>query len=200
MAHKKCPTGKVWPPTFRPTLDPNEVLKQINALCAHLGKLGYLASGLPLPQRLPAQAVARPAPQSSPRRVAPRRVHVEEKKTAETPATRRDSDEDSSPQPSPSPSDSEDDRPLGTLKKAQATPKRKQRPPKTPLTTPSPNAKDPRNTDADPEKQKAGVPKPATTTTICFQGHRFTTTIHHTKDEKELEQQARVYFTCDKPI
>ena len=50
MAHRKCAAAAVWPPTFRPSLDPNEVMKHISALCAHLAKL---SSGFPIPQILP---------------------------------------------------------------------------------------------------------------------------------------------------
>jgi hypothetical protein len=57
MAHKECSAKAVLPPTFRPSLDPNEVLKQITALCAHLAKL---SGGFPIPQILP--GAAREAP------------------------------------------------------------------------------------------------------------------------------------------
>ena len=50
MAHVKCAAGKVWPPAFRPALDPNEVLRQIHALLAHFAQM---SSGLPIPQVLP---------------------------------------------------------------------------------------------------------------------------------------------------
>ena len=56
MAHRKCTADAVWPPKFRPSLDPNEVLRQISALCAHLAKLSQLSgvpSELPIPQTLP---------------------------------------------------------------------------------------------------------------------------------------------------
>ena len=157
MAHKKCPMQKAWPPRFRPTLDPNEVIRQINALCAHLGKLGFSSGGLPVPQRLPPQAGARPTPPSSPRHTSPRQVHIEKETTVAT--TRRDSAEES-PRSSPSCSDGDgddDDRGPGVLsRRAKATPKR-QRPQATPLTTPSPQPKDARLAD---EEQKAEVPMP----------------------------------------
>ena len=62
MAHVKCAAGKVWPPAFRPALDPNEVLRQIHALLAHFAQL---SSGLPIPQVLPVvlQQVVPPSPQ-----------------------------------------------------------------------------------------------------------------------------------------
>src|SRR6185436_4890646 len=56
MAHRRCRADKVWPPKFRPSLDPNEILRQIHALSVHLGRLGALgklADGLPIPQILP---------------------------------------------------------------------------------------------------------------------------------------------------
>jgi len=61
MAHRKCPGDAVWPPQFRPSLDP-EVMRQIAALVAHLARL---STGLPIPQILPHRALG-----SSPRRGA----------------------------------------------------------------------------------------------------------------------------------
>jgi len=53
MAHRKCTSDAMWPPRFRPLLDPNEVMRQIAALVAHLAKISTgRPSGLPIPQIL----------------------------------------------------------------------------------------------------------------------------------------------------
>ena len=49
MAHRRCQAPAVWPPKFRPPMDPNEVMRQISALVSHLAQL-TATSGLPLPQ------------------------------------------------------------------------------------------------------------------------------------------------------
>ena len=64
MAHRRCRADAVWPPIFRPSLNPNEVMRQIFALCAHLGKLA--AIGLPIPQFLPSHQQTAPTPQPPP--------------------------------------------------------------------------------------------------------------------------------------
>jgi hypothetical protein len=79
MAHKKCTEAKVWPPAFRPSLDPNEVMRQISALCTHLAKL---STGLPIPQIIPNPAGAtQPMSPPSPRPVQ-QEVSREEKTSA----------------------------------------------------------------------------------------------------------------------
>ena len=67
MAHKKCPAPKVWPPKFRPALDPNEVMRQIFALCSHLAKM---AGGAPIPHLADA-STSLPIPQVLPQPTTP---------------------------------------------------------------------------------------------------------------------------------
>ena len=57
MAHRKCSADAVWPPQFRPSLDPNEVMRQIAALVAHLAKI---STGLPISQILPNRSFGAP--------------------------------------------------------------------------------------------------------------------------------------------
>lgn len=100
MAHKRCAAEKVWPPRFRPPQDPNEVLKQIFALCSLFAKLsaGYIPPTiLPDVVRVAAPPVAV--------RAAPR----EEKETRSefrpslTPARKRRTAPPKSPKATPSP-------------------------------------------------------------------------------------------------
>jgi len=52
MAHRRCRAPAVWPPRFRPPMDPNEVMRQISALVSHLAQL-TAKDALPLPQSIP---------------------------------------------------------------------------------------------------------------------------------------------------
>jgi hypothetical protein len=51
MAHRRCQAPAVWPPRFRPPMDPNEVMRQISALVSHLAQL-TAKDALPLPQSI----------------------------------------------------------------------------------------------------------------------------------------------------
>ena len=130
MAHRTCPVDAVWPPRFRPSIDPNEVMKQIYALVQYLAKI---STGLPISQILPNRSFG-----SSPHRVAIERPVMS---VASPPvAVREEKDElgvDSTVTPP-------DDAPAkeASFRSPTTTKKRPQRPSTTSQATPSPKAKE----------------------------------------------------------
>ena len=80
MAHARCPDGAtpVWPPRFKPPLDPVAVMNQIWALLEHLGQMTMKRQTLPIAQARPTvarstatPAQATPAYRTPARRTAP---------------------------------------------------------------------------------------------------------------------------------
>ena len=128
MAHRQCTSDAMWPPRFRPSLDPTEVMRQIAALCAHLAKISTgLTSGLPIPQ------ILHRGPSS---RAAVDRSSVLETSNSEEKHGQRELGVDSRRTSSDN----------AQAMEAQATPgrKRTQRPKSSPQATPSPKAKEAR--------------------------------------------------------
>ena len=123
MAHRKCPGDAVWPPQFRPSLDP-EVMRQIAALVAHLARL---STGLPIPQILPHRALG-----SSPRRGAVERP---------VPSVATSSD-DLGVESIVKPPSEDAHAATETLWSSPTPRKRPQRPTHTPKATPSPKLKE----------------------------------------------------------
>lgn len=103
MAHRRCTAAKSWPPKFRPPMNPNEVLRQIHALCAYLGKM---TSGMPLHSNPPQHKAVSAAPeQTQPRPAEDAEVEQkfeEKKKKVATPRKRPDRPT-STPKTTPSP-------------------------------------------------------------------------------------------------
>ena len=144
MAHQKCTSDAIWPPRFRPALDPNEVLRQIAALCAHLAKITIgRGTGLPIPQILdrglsPRAAVDRPSALES--------SDFEEKHgQRDLPVYSRRASSDSA-----------------RAMEARATPARKrtQRPKPSPKATPSPKSKQARQDERSGDDIQAGKQHP----------------------------------------
>jgi len=155
MAHRKCLGDAVWPPQFRPSLDPNEVMRQIAALVAHLAKL---STGLPIPQILPHGALG-----SSPRR-----------RVVESPVLSVATSPDELGVESTVKPPSEDAHATETLWSSPTPRKRPQRPTHTPKATPSPKLKEAKHGEREeaeakhderdaapvPQQQPAGKPNP----------------------------------------
>ena len=136
---------KVWPPRFRPSLDPNEVMHQIQVLCGHLAKL---SGGFSIPQILPEVASSKLA-RSPLRPVGTGKTHEEVKDERTLESTRLDSGDSSSDEKTQETTQLDSFQASGSDEDVQPTPKsrtrqaqkRKEPPKPTPNATPSPKPK-----------------------------------------------------------
>ena len=153
MAHRKCSADAVWPPQFRPTLDPNEVMRQIAALVAHLAKI---STGLPIPQILPNRSFG-----PSPRRSAVERpvlsvaTPLVATPLVATPLVAAREEKDDLGVESLAKPPSEDAHATEETTWRSPTPrKRAQRPPPTPKATPSPKLKEAKHGEREEAEAK----------------------------------------------
>ena len=191
MAHKRCRAKAVWPPVFRPDLDPNEILRQVYALCAHLAKM---ASGMPLPQILPHKASPIPVGDEGVELVSSREER--EEKFSSPRNTPPSSDDE---QPTQTPSKQRPRMPYERRRKKRAAPQ------PSPHATPSPKPKDMRLAEKDQRKSNATTPtqpptntqQPPTATqqplTVTQQPPAVTT------NYEEVSQQGNLGFCGQKP-